>query len=92
VAATTSFEVLVPTPTDPTYFGYIPEEVAQFYMNFQSKWTLDGKPLQQALREAAQTAQGAGVPVVDPPWQCLTAFGYLDLTHNQYNWGPSWAN
>lgn len=90
VAATTPFELVVPTPMDPTYFGYIPAEVAQYYIDFQGKWTMAQKTVTASLREAGLAAAQSGLALTNSPWSCLTVYGYSELLHNQYNVGSSW--
>jgi len=89
IAAYQGFEVVVMTPLDPDYCAYIPEEVAQFYLSFQSNWTLGQMTLKEAL-DTAKRQVPQGVPLVRPPWVHLLEFGYRDLRHNEYNERTSW--
>jgi hypothetical protein len=82
-----SYTFFIPTPLDWTWAGYIPEEFAQFYMNFQSNWTLSGETSGLALAHARATAQGHGTSLAAPPWQqnCAATIGYWNLHHNEFN-------
>lgn len=77
----------VPTPQDQYWAGYIPQEFAQFYMDFQANWTLQEMELHQALDDACTIARGKNSPLQNPPWRvnCADTIGLTKLHLNEFN-------
>jgi hypothetical protein len=77
----------VPTPGDQTRAGYIPEEFAQFYIDFQANWSIQSSRLKKAMDDAVATAQGKHTDISGPPWTagCARVIGYPYLLLNEYN-------
>jgi hypothetical protein len=91
----TSFTFFIPTPTDLNKAGYIPEEFAQFYINFQANWTASSSTLTRALSDARDTALNSQTLLEVPPWddnpRCADTIGYLSLRHDEFNsLGTTW--
>ena len=85
----TIFDWFVPTPSDPTKAGDIPEEFAQFYIDFQAPWTEYGERLVDAINDARTFAQGKSTYLIHPPWaaDCADTIGFQNLHYNDFNSG-----
>jgi hypothetical protein len=82
-----SFDWFIPTPFNPDQAGYIPEEFAQFYMDFQGNWTVASEDLINALHDACSAAQAKPTGLSTPPWRegCAAPIGYWNLRYNQFD-------